>query len=164
MHRLINALILLLVGCLMPSSASVALVPETPVAIVIGSDKSSNKHHVARGKLKLIYLRKQRYWPQGVPIKPVNLQSSHPLRQHFSQVILGSAPNSQIQYWNGQYFNGILPPYVVNSQEAVIRYVAKTKGAIGYVDACHLDKRVKAVAWIINQSIQTSAPENLNCQ
>ncbi len=163
MRRLINTLTLLLAGCLMPSSALVALVPETPVAIVIGSE-SANKKSIARGKLKLIYLRKQRYWPQGVPIKPVNLQSSHPLRQHFSQVILGSAPNSQIQYWNGQYFNGILPPYVVNSQEAVIRYVAKTKGAIGYVDACHLDKRVKAVAWIINQSIQTKAPENLNCQ
>ncbi len=163
MRRLINTLTLLLAGCLMPSSALVALVPETPVAIVIGSE-NANKKSIARGKLKLIYLRKQRYWPQGVPIKPVNLQSSHPLRQHFSQVILGSAPNSQIQYWNGQYFNGILPPYVVNSQEAVIRYVAKTKGAIGYVDACHLDKRVKAVAWIINQSIQTKAPENLNCQ
>jgi len=85
------------------------------------------------------------------------------LRQQFSKVILGSAPNSQRQYWNGQYFNGILPPYVVNSEEAVIRYVANTKGAIGYIDACHLDKRVKAVAWIINQSLQTQAPTGLHC-
>lgn len=132
----------------------------TPViAIVVNSDELA----VAANELNLIYWRKQLYWPKGQRIKPVNLRPEHPLRQQFSQIILGSPPKKQIDYWNGQYFNGILPPYSVNSEEAVLRYVAQTSGAIGYVDACHVDSRVKAIMWIAHEQISTAAPENLRC-
>jgi len=47
-------------------------------------------------------------------------------------------PSAQIDYWNGLYFTGVSPPHVVNSSEAALRYVQKTKGAIAYVDACAL--------------------------
>ena len=132
----------------------------TPIiAVIVNSDEL----RVATNDLSLIYWRKQLYWPKGQRIKPVNLRSEHPLRQQFSQTILGSLPKKQIDYWNGQYFNGILPPYSVNSEEAVLRYVAQTSGAIGYVDACHVDSRVKAVMWIEQDQISTAAPENLRC-
>ena len=129
------------------------------IAIVVNSDELA----VATNELNLIYWRKQLYWPKGQRIKPVNLRPEHPLRQQFSQIILGSPPKKQIDYWNGQYFNGILPPYSVNSEEAVLRYVAQTSGAIGYVDACHVDSRVKAIMWIAHEQISTAAPENLRC-
>jgi ABC-type phosphate transport system substrate-binding protein len=51
----------------------------------------------------------------------------------------------------------------VQSEEAVLRYVTSTKGAIGYVDACSLDRRVKAMLWIANDKIMTAAPEKFNC-
>lgn len=161
MRRFSLIFTLMFAVCSLPANLTAAPVANKPLAIIMGAKPIVSQ--INRGKLKLIYLRKQRYWPKGVPIKPVNLQSSSSLRQHFSKVVIGSAPNTQVQYWNGQYFNGILPPYVVNSEEAVMRYVANTKGAIGYVDACKLDKRVKAVGWIINQTVQTSAP-SLNCR
>jgi hypothetical protein len=34
------------------------------------------------------------------------------------------------------YFHGVLPPYVLASEEAVILFVSATPGAIGYVSAC----------------------------
>ena len=129
------------------------------IAVIVNSEELA----VATNELNLIYWRKQLYWPKGQRIKPVNLRPDHPLRQQFSQIILGSPPKKQIDYWNGQYFNGILPPYSVNSEEAVLRYVAQTSGAIGYVDACHVDSRVKAVMWIAQEQISTAAPENLRC-
>lgn len=129
------------------------------IAVIVNSEELA----VATNELNLIYWRKQLYWPKGQRIKPVNLRPEHPLRQQFSQTILGSTPKKQIDYWNGQYFNGILPPYSVNSEEAVLRYVAQTSGAIGYVDACHVDSRVKAVMWIAQEQISTAAPENLRC-
>ena len=129
------------------------------IAVIVNSEELA----LATNELNLIYWRKQLYWPKGQRIKPVNLRPEHPLRQQFSQIILGSPPKKQIDYWNGQYFNGILPPYSVNSEEAVLRYVAQTSGAIGYVDACHVDSRVKAVMWIAQEQISTAAPENLRC-
>ena len=129
------------------------------IAVIVNSEELA----VATNELNLIYWRKQLYWPKGQRIKPVNLRPEHPLRQQFSQIILGSPPKKHVDYWNGQYFNGILPPYSVNSEEAVLRYVAQTSGAIGYVDACHVDSRVKAVMWIAQEQISTAAPENLRC-
>ncbi len=146
-----------LLGCLLPLAQAESSPPV--IAVIV----NSNELRVATNELSLIYWRKQLYWPKGQRIKPVNLRSEHPLRQQFSQTILGSLPKKQIDYWNGQYFNGILPPYSVNSEEAVLRYVAQTSGAIGYVDACHVDSRVKAVMWIEQDQISTAAPESLRC-
>ncbi len=139
--------------------------PSTPIiAIVVSSNQNSDDLKLAHNQLSLIYWRKQLYWPKGQRIKPVNLSTEHALRLQFSQKILGSAPKSQIDYWNGQYFNGVLPPYSVNSEEAVLRYVTLTAGAIGYVQACTVDSRVKALFWIINDQITTNAPDNLDCK
>ena len=137
---------------------------QTAIAIIIASQQSVEDLKFAPNQLSLIYWRKQLFWPKGIRIKPVNLSTEHPLRQQFSQAILGSAPKSQIDYWNGQYFNGVLPPYSVNSEEAVLRYVAQTTGAIGYIDACHLDARVKPVFWIHQDEIRLQAPDHLDCQ
>lgn len=148
---------------------SLALLPQVAfsepiIAIVVSSYHNSDAPKLAPNDLSLIYWRKQLYWPKGLRIKPVNLSTEHHVRQLFSEKILGSPPKSQIDYWNGQYFNGVLPPYVVNSEEAVLRYVAQTNGAIGYVDACTVDHRVKTLFWLMpNSNILSSNPPALNC-
>ncbi len=135
------------------------------IAIIVNNaTQKINTHALGLSELSLIYWRKQLYWSKGQRIKPVNLNAEHALRQQFSQAVLGSLPKKQIDYWNGQYFNGILPPYSVHSEEAVLRYVAQTDGAIGYVEACHVDSRVKAVLWIIDHQISNLAPADKQCQ
>lgn len=133
------------------------------IAVIVSSNQNVDDLNFTPNQLSLIYWRKQLYWPKGLRIKPVNLSTEHPLRLQFSQAILGSSPKAQIDYWNGQYFNGVLPPYSVNSEEAVLRYVAQTKGAIGYVDACTNDERVNTILWINkNGAVLTSKP-SLDC-
>lgn len=109
-------------------------------------------------ELSLIFWRKKLYAEHGQPLRPVNLHSEHPLRLNFSQWVLHSTPRSQINYWNGLYFHGVQPPYTVQSEEAMIRYVAETDGAVGYIDACHVDDRVKAVLWLMSGKVSTDAP------
>ena len=133
------------------------------IAIVVASNQKIDTLQLVPNALRLIYWRKQLYWPEGQRIKPVNLSAEHELRLQFSQKILGSAPKSQIDYWNGEYFNGILPPYSVKSEEAVLRYVAQTHGAIGYVSACTVDYRVKAVFWLMPNGNVLSSEPALNC-
>jgi ABC-type phosphate transport system substrate-binding protein len=134
------------------------------IAIVVASNQNVDELKLAPNQLNLVYWRKQLYWPKGLRIKPVNLSTEHPLRLQFSQSVLGSAPKTQIDYWNGQYFNGVLPPYSVNSEEAVLRYVTQTKGSIGYVNACNIDERVQVVFWIIQNQMSTHAPEHIDCK
>ncbi len=113
--------------------------------------------------LELIYWKKKQYWQGGTRMRPVNLHAEHPLRIAFSKAVLGSLPSEQADYWNGLYFHGITPPYSLQSEEAVLRYVSITKGAIGYIDACRLDDRVKPVLWINDSNISNIKPA-FNCQ
>ena len=114
--------------------------------------------------LSLIFLKKKLYWADGKRMQPVNLAAGNPIRQQFSQRVMGNMPETQADYWNNAYFHGISPPRVVNSQEAMLRFVAETSGSIGYVDACKLDSRVRAVAWIdASGAVLVSAPSTLNC-
>lgn len=136
---------------------------QATIAVVVGSKENLAELKFTSNELRLIYLRKQLYWPMGRRIRPVNLASEHPLRLQFSQVVLGSAPKKQIDYWNGLYFDGISPPYSVNSEEAVLRYVSQTDGAVGYVNVCKIDSRVKALAWVVNNQISMSEPTNQPC-
>ncbi len=133
------------------------------IAVIIDSKQTASELKLSTNNLNLIYWRKQRFWPTGMRVKPVNLRSQNPLRIQFSQTILSSIPRTQVDYWNGQYFNGILPPYTVDSEEAVIRYVAQTKGAIGYINACNIDQRIKPLLWIYNGKLSRHAPP-LSCE
>lgn len=132
------------------------------IAVVVPAQEQTETLKLTPSSLKLIYLRKQLYWPNGKRILPFNLQSEQVLRRQFSWAVLGSLPKQQIDYWNGLYFNGLQPPQTVNSEEAVLRFISETKGAIGYVNACNLDDRVKPLLWIQEGNISTHPPMH-NC-
>jgi hypothetical protein len=95
--------------------------------------------------LALIYRRKKQFVGPA-RVQPINLPAQHPLRQFFSQQVLHKSPEELEDYWRDMYFNGISPPFVLASEEAVIRFVASTPGAVGYVSQCAVDRRVTVVA------------------
>jgi hypothetical protein len=148
---------LLLIVCL-PS----VTMAEEPVIAVIVSAQATYSVPVAVNDLASVYWRKKLYDNQGKPLHPANLSSDHPLRLRFSQQVLHSSPKSQVGYWNELYFHGTQPPYTVESQEAMIRYVAYTESAIGYIDACKLDERVRAILWVAGNKV-LSDPPSLRC-
>lgn len=135
-----------------------------PLAVIVSSAAEvSDIKTLKADELNLIYWRKKQYWQGGVRIHPVNLHAEHPLRLNFSKAVLGSLPSEQTAYWNGLYFHGTSPPYSVQSEEAVLRYVSTTKGAIGYIDACKVDARVRSLLWIDGNTFSYQKP-SLNCE
>lgn len=131
------------------------------IAVIV--PKSENLRNSSKAELALIFWRKKLYWGSGRRIEPVNLLPENTLRRRFSQSILDSLPEEQVEYWNALYFHGTTPPHVVRSQEAMLRYVAETPGSIGYVDACQVDIRVKAVAWLLADGSLTNSQPVLDC-
>ena len=150
-------LILCLALCYLPRLAAA----EQPLAVIVA--KNFPEKSIPARDLLLIYKRKLMFWSSGTRIHPVNLPADEAARKQFSLAVLKSLPEEQASYWNDLYYHGISPPHVMSSPEAVLRFVADTKGAIGYVPACAVDARVDAILWIdTSASISASKPK-LNC-
>lgn len=133
------------------------------LAVIVSNDPEITAiQQLGTRELEAIYWKKKQYWQGGTRIRPVNLHAEHPLRLQFSKTVLDSLPSEQADYWNGLYFHGTTPPYSVQSEEAVMRYVSITKGAIGYISACRLDERVKPLLWISDGNVSASKPA-LHC-
>lgn len=98
--------------------------------------------------LRNVYLKRVFVDGRGQRVTPVNLPPGSPLRDAFSRAIVHMEDAQLQQYWDRQYFQGVSPPYVLGSQDAVVRFVAVTPGAIGYVATCHVDTSVH-VAFVI---------------
>lgn len=81
-----------------------------------------------------IFLKKRTQWSDDSVVMPVDLQKSSAVRRVFSETVLNRSVESVRTYWNRQVFSGRgVPPPELESDDAVIAYVAKHPGAIGYV-------------------------------
>ncbi|HEY8682165.1 MAG TPA: hypothetical protein VIM06_03270 [Rhodanobacter sp.] len=98
-----------------------------------------------RYTLRNVFLKKIFVDKDGQRLIPVNLPAGFPLRKMFVQEVTHLPDAQQDDYWNRQYFQGVSPPYVLASQQAVVRFVAATPGAIGYVMSCYVDSSVRVV-------------------
>jgi hypothetical protein len=134
-------LILALLAQSMLAGASLA---EDDLAVITGPRKPSIAF--SRVNLQDIFLKRIQVDDSGNPLVALNLPPDEALREAFSLDVLGRRPGAMQRYWTEQYFHGISPPFVVRSPEAMLRFVAETPGAVGYVAACLVDKRVQVVA------------------
>jgi ABC-type phosphate transport system substrate-binding protein len=108
-------------------------------------------------ELARIYLKQRKHWRGGETIVPVNHESGSPVRAAFVSSVLAQTPQQLALYWNRQYFHGVLPPATLASDEAVKRFVASERRAIGYIRASALDSSVRVVLRLPNS---TPAPSH----
>ena len=108
-----------------------------PIAVIVG--KNSEVTTISRDELRELYLRRQRLWPNGARVIPINLPTDHPARQRFSEIVLGRSPSDLVAYWNARYFDGVTPPTVLRSPSAVRAYVAAEPDAIAYLPLSDVD-------------------------
>ncbi|MDP2028392.1 MAG: hypothetical protein Q8K12_02000 [Thiobacillus sp.] len=119
---------------------------ERSFAVIVAAGVTEQR--LTRESISLIFKRKQTYWENGTRIQPVNLPPAHPLRRAFSQSLLRQLPEAMGDYWREMYFHGVLPPHVLESEEAVILFVGSTPGAIGYVSTCIPEHSVNVVLMV----------------
>ncbi len=95
-----------------------------------------------------IYLKRRRFWAGGDAIVPVNREAGSSAREAFTLEVLRIETSQLGVYWNREYFRGVLPPATLASDEAIRRFVARDRRAIGYVDARLIDDSVRVVLYI----------------
>jgi ABC-type phosphate transport system substrate-binding protein len=115
---------------------------EVRVAVIVHPGRHAE---LSLEEVAQIYLRRKRFWDDGALIVPLNLPSQATLRARFSRLVLNQTEARLADYWNREYFYGILPPTTLASTEAVRRYVASDPNAIGYVPVSEVDGSVHVV-------------------
>lgn len=82
----------------------------------------------------------------GQALRPINLPSSSPPRARFLKALLQQDDEAYIAYWTvRRYIGKGVPPAELRTAAEVLDYVARTPGAIGYVDASELRAGVAVV-------------------
>ena len=99
-------------------------------------------------ELSAIYLLRTSTWDDGMRIIPVNREAGSNARTVFSARILRQPQSALNTYWDRMHFKGMTPPLVQESDKAVLAFVQKVPGAIGYVSASTELKNVKVLAEI----------------
>jgi ABC-type phosphate transport system substrate-binding protein len=95
-----------------------------------------------------IFKKELTRWPDGTPIRPVELGGTSPARAEFYGVTLRLRVGDVTAYWINQAMTtGSNPPKVFSSPNLVMRYVSQTPGAVGFVSAdTPIDPQVKQIA------------------
>ena len=119
---------------------AMAVDPAHAESIVVVVGARSEIAEVTLDTLRELYLRRRRVWSDGSRVVPVNLPADSETRRRFSKRVLGRLPQDLSSYWNRLYFDGIQPPVVLRTSEAVCAYVAAEPKAIGYVRADEVDR------------------------
>jgi ABC-type phosphate transport system substrate-binding protein len=117
------------------------------IAVVVGA--KSEIAEVTLDTLRELYLRRRRVWPDGSRVIPVNLPVDSDTRRRFSKRVLGRLPQDLSGYWDRMYFDGIQPPVVLRTSEAVCAYLAVEPKAIGYVRLDEVDRNGCHVLFVL---------------
>ncbi len=99
---------------------------------VLIANKDLKLTNISRLYLKQIYLKKHRYF-RDVKLIPVNLDVQDAARKSFEKEILKMSRNRLREFWIMQHYEGVRPPLVMHSSKSMIKFVAKIKGALGYI-------------------------------
>lgn len=110
---------------------SVANVAGSGIKVIANSSVTTD--FISAGELRRIYLLQTRKLKDGSVVEPV-LQKRGSLHDAFSRQCLDRDSEEIRTYYHGVVFTGKgSMPREVNSDEEMVSYVARTRGAIGYV-------------------------------
>jgi ABC-type phosphate transport system substrate-binding protein len=127
------------------SAATRAQSPPPPYRMVV--NQNNPVAALDRRFIEDAFLKKVTTWPDGDPIRPVDLAPSSPVRERFTDDILHRSLTAVRAYWQQRIFSGRdLPPPEMASEADVMKYVAKHEGGIGYVSGATALVGVKTVA------------------
>jgi ABC-type phosphate transport system substrate-binding protein len=132
MNQLIKVFILGFI-CVAFAGAFNSLVAQEVVVIV---NKDNPVSTMSQIEVKLYYMRKiKQQWPAlGVAILPVGLKSDSPAKSSFHSVIMKMSESELEAYFKQRQFsNAEAMPATFNSENDIIDYVSRNKGAIAYV-------------------------------
>jgi ABC-type phosphate transport system substrate-binding protein len=107
-----------------------------PPAYRVIVNPSNPQSSIDRRFLADAFLKKVTRWPTGDGVRPVDLNAGSTARHRFTEDVLGRSVAAVKSYWAQVVFSGRdVPPPELDDDDAVVRYVLKHAGALGYVSA-----------------------------
>ena len=137
-------LVLALTATLMPISTASA-----DLYIIVNKDLPVTQ--LDKSDIAAIYLLKKKHWENGDDIMPINLPAQADARTRFTAEVFDSTPDKLGSYWDQMLFKGETPPVTQNSEQAVILFVERIKGAIGYVETKPQSPQIKILQQFPNK-------------
>jgi ABC-type phosphate transport system substrate-binding protein len=107
--------------------------PVAPFKVIV--NPSVVGHTVSRRVLAQVYLGSVARWGNGSAIAIVDLSSTSPVRQAFSEQVLGMSIDAVKYHWLRKIASGQRPPIAKPADEDVIAFVATQPGGVGYVSS-----------------------------
>lgn len=134
-------LITLTFACGMPAAAE----------LVVIAHPNSGIEHLNKDEVINIYMGRYRKLSSGVTALPVDLAIPPGDKAHFYMHLMGKELAEINSYWARLMFSGqASPPRQALNADEMMDVVSNSRGAIGYIDKKHVDKRVKVVLDLSN--------------
>ncbi len=119
---------------------------ESPAEFLIIVHPSNPSTSLSRSFLADLYLKRTTRWDDGELARPVDQRADAAARRAFSESVLKRSVAAVKRYWQQRIFSGRdLPPPELDSDEAVVNYIASHRGAVGYVSGTAKLDRAKLV-------------------
>jgi ABC-type phosphate transport system substrate-binding protein len=114
--------------------AATALGAEPAIRVVV--NEANQVSSLSREELSDLFLKKSSAWPNGELVLPVDQFDKTEIREGFNRHIHRKTNAAVRAYWQQRIFSGRdIPPPEKESDAAVIAFVRRNPGAIGYVSA-----------------------------
>ncbi|BBN83805.1 hypothetical protein PA25_37900 [Pseudoalteromonas sp. A25] len=115
---------------------------QAEVAVIVNP---SNGATLDKDAIAKIYLGKAKSFSDGTKVNAVGLNSGGAV-DAFTSNVLGKSSSQYKAYWSKLIFTGKgTPPETLDSEQAVIEFVAANADAIGYVESAKVTGAVKVV-------------------
>jgi ABC-type phosphate transport system substrate-binding protein len=89
---------------------------------------------ISRASLQALYTGQTDRWGDKTSAKPVDQSLKTPVRRAFTTSVLGRSTGEIQRYWQDRIaLDRVFPPPIKSTDEEVLRFVAATAGAVGYV-------------------------------
>jgi hypothetical protein len=125
---------LALLVVMLAAVAGGAFAQEAPAGFRVIAHRNNSADVVDRAFVEAAFLKKTLRWPHDEAIRAVDLRPDAPARQRFSEEVLRRSVPAVKSYWRQRIFTGRgVPPPELESETAVVRYVQRHRGAVGYV-------------------------------
>jgi ABC-type phosphate transport system substrate-binding protein len=117
------------------------------LAVVV--NRASPLASLSADAVRAYFLKQHKEWASGEKVRPV--QQEGPAHAAFLSRVLRMSSADYERYWlERKYSAAETPPKAVDDDQAVAKFVAAMKGAIGYVDWSSLDESARAKLKVIH--------------
>lgn len=114
--------------------------------LVVVVNAGSGVDRLSRDEVINLFMGRTRKLTAGVTALPIDQGGASPDRVHFYRALVGKELPEINAYWARLLFSGqASPPRQAESEAEVLEILRNNKGAIGYVDRKHVDRRLKVV-------------------